>query len=1086
MGLLLIEKKEWASRYEELTQALDEVEEILKREQSANLIALSEVEKREEMLRKALSVEKQCVEELEKALRDMQEEHAQMKLTSENKLSDAKDLVVGIDEKLLEAEEKMRVAEAQLAEVNRKSSEMDIKLQEVEARENVLQREHLSLIAEREAHAATFYKQREDLHEWERKLQKQEEQLSQLRRNIKMREEKENENDKIHKQKERDVEELQRKIDFASSTLKEKEDDINYRLKDLDVKEKAANSMRSALEMKEKELCVLEEKLTARERGEIQKLLDDQRALLDTKMQKFELEQEEEKESLDEELRKRIEVVEQQEAEVNHKEEKLRKREQALDKKSERLKEKEKDLEARLKTIKEKERFLKGEEKMFELKKQQLDTARESLQDLKEEIDKIGAESTRQELQIREEYEQLKITEEERAEHLRLQSELKQQIEKWQHQEELLLKEREDLKQDRESFEKEWEALDEKRAKVLKEQKSIAEGKEKFEKFQLSEEERLKKEESSMNDYIKRELDNIRLQKESFEAEMKHERLVLSEEAQNEQSKMLQDFETQRRNLETEMWRRQEENEKYLQEKTSEFEEKCKKENYNIDRLKEIARREIEEIKIDSRALQKEKQDILIDKEKLKEQQLEMRKDIKELGNLSSNLKKKQEQFIRERSRFLVFVEKLNNCSDCGEITRNFIISNHIRDALPPDVRNVDRSPDVVDLGDANSGGQHVSWLQKCTSKIFSISPTRKGERISVSHLAEHMPLSVEASIERKVDEPGMTISNEDRDLGTGSFDVQPPTSENTIRDLDDACTQSFDDNSCMDSKRQEPPEDSQQSELKSGRGRRGKKPKLALNRTRTMKAVVEEAELFLKDSSRGLEQNTTVQPNDIPQENEESMSVSGRVEKAASTVARKRQRAQGSKMTESEQDAVDSDGHSDSVTTVRRRKRRQTVASALQTPGEKRYNLRRHKTAGKVAAQTSADLTKTVEKEVGDAEAITNPEAVSVDVGTESGKSTPLVPVGKLNVVDFSQDRIVRLKTAATENTKSAIARDNADMKTVENTEFSEETNDATDYVQEDKSGSRGQEEEDEFDDEFEHPGEVSIGKRIWTFFTT
>lgn len=66
---------------------------------------------------------------------------------------------------------------------------------------------------------------------------------------------------------------------------------------------------------------------------------------------------------------------------------------------------------------------------------------------------------------------------------------------------------------------------------------------------------------------------------------------------------------------------------------------------------------------------------------------------------------------------------------------------------------------------------------------------------------------------------------------------------------------------------------------------------------------------------------------------------------------------------------------------------------------------------AGKVAAQTSADLTKTVEKEVGDAEAITNPEAVSVDVGTESGKSTPLVPVGKLNVVDFSQDRIVRVK---------------------------------------------------------------------------
>ncbi|KAK6157713.1 hypothetical protein DH2020_011961 [Rehmannia glutinosa] len=967
MGLLLIEKKEWTLKNEELQESLLEVQELLKREKTANLMAVSQVEEREANLRKALDLERQCVTELERSLREIRSEHENIKMTSETKLADANNLVAGVQDRSLEVQQKLLAADAKLSEASRKSLELERKLQEVETRESVLKRERMSFNLERDAHEATFLKHKEDKREWERQLQEGEERLCQNRRHINEREEKVNELNRMLKEKEREFEEEQKKVELANLTLKKKEDEINKKLAELTVKEEEAESIRTNLDRKEKELISLTEKLSSRERVEIQNLLDEHRSALDIKKKEFELEMEEKRKLLEEEIKVKHDDLDKKASEINHMEEKLKKQEQALEKKSDRVKEKEKDIELKLKGLKEKEKALKLEEKNLDLLRRETVSEKESLQTLKDALEQMKAEISQKKLQIQDEIEKLSVTDEERKAHERLKLNLKQEIERYRQMKDMLIKETDDLKQDKKKFEEEWEALDEKRSELARDLQQLEQEKKMIEKLKHSEEKQLEERKIANDDYIKRELETLRLEQESFAATMKHEQSVL-EEAQNEHNQLLNDLETRKRDLEADMLNKEEEMERTLQEREREFQEKTEREHTRISHLKELVQKEMEDMRSEKNRLEKDKQNNALSKRQLEEQQLEMQKDINELGVLSQKLKLQRQQFIKERSRFVSFIETLKSCQNCGDMARDYMLSVlHITELDDKEASplgellekvasyevNAKKTPGENDPKSSESAGR-ISWLlRKCTPRF--LSPTKKVRDVPSQNLDQAL---------------SDTLADAADNIGGPSMQAGTAAQAESVEG---------------DRGVQEVSDDPQHSELTNRRRKSIRKPRDGINRTRSVKAVVEDAEAFLRRKSGDEEQNKDA----LASVNEESRGDSSLAGKAASTAPRKRTRAQSSKMTGSE-DAYDSEGRSESVTAGGRRKRRQIGTPAVPNAGKPRYNLRRHTTKGKgVAAST--------EKEVGDATVSRDNEITSAppeEVTSQIGNPAELVQI--------------------------------------------------------------------------------------------
>ncbi|XP_042438255.1 nuclear matrix constituent protein 1-like isoform X1 [Zingiber officinale] len=1155
LGLLLIEKKDSIAKYEEVRQALAEAGEILKREKAAHLIVVSEYEKREEKWQKDLGIEKQKVAVLEKDLRDVGSEIAEVKFTSEKKLAEAQALEAGLEEKYLEIEAKAHAADAKLAEASRRSSELDRKLDDLQSQKRKLEKEYLSLTSEQKAHEKDLTKQREDFFIWERKLQDSQKRLVDGQRLLNEREDKASELDKMLKRKQREIEDAEKVIEASKKSLKLEEDDISIRLSALASKEKEAEIKFESVEKKERELFLREEKLNAREKVEIQKLLDDHNALLDSERQKFELEMEKRRKAFDEETKIKVIELEEKNKEIGHKEEKITERENLLEVRALKLQEMEKDIDSKSQVLKKWEESIKAAEIKLEKENHQLKSDRQELLKSVSEVESMKMAIEAEKVQIIKEEEHLKLTRQEREEHNLFQLKLKQEFENYKIMKDSLDRQKEDLRHQREKFEKEWELLDDKQLALEFDVKKVDEDREKFEKWRIDEEERITNEAQEERISMEDKWEDFRMKKEIFEKTMEREKLDVHEMLECERAAMSRDLELRKLEFENEMDKTKEAMEKDLQDRESEFQRKKASELNEVKSLSSANELKSRILKVDQEQLEKEKDYLSACRKKFENDQLDIQKDIDALHSLNMEMKEQREHFVKERENFLAMAQQCKICKNCGFQIHDVDLLC-LQDTgviqLPRLIsednlkhKNSETTPQAMSPSMTPRGG--LSWLQKC-SRLFNFSPTRKIENVEDQGKSS---LSLGSRLDNEVLKGGtndesappqgiathpfishrseacseIKLNEESKGLDGSVDEAEPPVVVvDSSADIDGIQTDIFDKEvvagQAVQTETQYDKEkisvflgnDSQPkaAEITTSQSTQSKPKKI--RRTRTVKRVVEEAKDFLGKTSNKKNELTNGQSlsSDFQEVNDHNLV----------NVGKKRSISHVS--IPSEQD-VDSETPEISSLGVHR-KRRQIAAPQTQAVGEKRYNFRRSTIATAAsAAQPVADQTKGRAigsyqvsgneklKSNGDGEGTsklrleTGPEsslvegAKSIEVQKTAAQNIAEVQISQklvrqeMEIHDADTEKFVETSEQTDEDRgREMEIHDDDEEKSIEPSEQNGEdrvmAHEAAALVTEPNTPVGGWSEDGDSDEDEEDSEKLnaSIGKKLWTFFTS
>jgi hypothetical protein len=696
----------------------------------------------------------------------------------------------------------------------------------------------------------------------------------------------------------------------------------------------------------------------------LQKLLEDHQVDLETKRRDFELELARERKSFDEKMVQKQADLVKREKDVKSLEAKLSKSEQVLNDKKKEMEGWQNDLDAKSKALKRWEESLKNDDKRLLEEKQRMDQEKHQVEMSKSELERIKSTLEAEKERILEEQNNLKLTEEERQEHSVLTEKLKKEIEEYRMRSNSLSEEIEDLRKQRQKFEEEWEQLDEKRAHLVEEGKKVNIERMDLERWRDSEEKRLNDAKLEMEERYKEKLENLDRKEKALNDDIKHKQMENDELLKGERADLKRKLQLHQHELEMELEQKQASKEKELEDKENELNKKMDFVENKLRHAIELNESKIQKIISEKKQLQMERKILLEERQKLETDKADIKRDIDSLHVLSQSLKLRRESYNRDRNNLINLFEKYKVCKNCGISLFEGLDSLALKDsveieypslAVERDDRSLNADTSAPDTGTLVNSGGRLSLLQKC-SRLFKFSPVKKGDQSS-EQPTENIPFGARLeeasrsdgdyeptpvyeiahdSFDAEDDLPSDSGAreNEESKRHDPADDVQMESSFGVADNgIDVRGTQSFDGTNDMavdatiasvdqNGKDSAAPAEAVQPEIsKQGRRQQNRKGrgKGGVKRTRSVRAVVEDAKAILGET---LEEKNDGQGDPV-------------------AVGTRKRRFAGA--TISEQDEEGSEAHSESVSLGgQRRKRRQTAGAVTETPGEKRYNLRR------------------------------------------------------------------------------------------------------------------------------------------------